>query len=101
MEQVTSALAAIASMQELVESHSFTSGEDHGPYFSFTFGTLHALRLWEVIQTQLYENATFGHHLRCSSIATCSGEDGWNDYLLLFHFDPEEKLDSTSTVRST
>lgn len=32
------------------------------------------------------------------SIVVCEGESGWDDYLLLYHFDSSEKCDDISLV---
>lgn len=100
MEQVTLAFAAVASIPGLVESHSVDHGEDRGSWFNFCFGTTHPLQLWETIRTKMSEEGPFGQKLRESSIVICTGENGWDDYLLLFHFDPNERLDPVSALES-
>lgn len=100
MAQITLACEAIASTPKLVDCHSFDCGEDQGPYFNFTFGATYPLQLWETIQTCIYGNKGLDPHLRRSSTVVCTGEDGWDDYLLLFHFDPDVELDSASALES-
>ena len=94
MEVVANEFLAIATMSELVVCHSFDSGEDDGSYFNYTFDAKKPLRLWHEIQSRLYENQELAAHMKKSSIATCSDEDSWDNYLLLFHFDPTVDLDS-------
>jgi hypothetical protein len=101
MGPIALAFEAVASLKELVEHHSFSSGHDKGSYFTFMFGTPDALQLWETIRTHIYENEVFGRHLRQSSIAVCSDDNGsWDDYRLLHHFDPDVELDSPSDLGS-
>ena len=101
MEQVALAFAAMASTPGLVEHHSVDHGENQGPWSNFRFGTTHPLQLWEMIQTKMSEDGPFGQHLREASIVVCTGENGWDDYLLLSHFDPDEKLDPASALQFT
>lgn len=63
-----------------------------------TFGTEHAASLWRVIQTRLYEDQTLGPQMRAASMAMCSTPDGWDTYLLLYHFDPAVKLDPDASL---
>jgi hypothetical protein len=96
--RLRAAFEDIAATNSLVEHHAFDSGDDRGPYFNFTFGTQHALQLWQLIQTKIYKSGEFGLHMRRASMAMCSSEAGWDNYLLLFHFDPTEKLDADTAL---
>lgn len=92
--KLSAAFEAVAANKKLVLEHDFDGGADEdGPYFNFTFSTLHVARLWAVIQANVFADATFEADLESSAIAMCTGKDEWNDYLLLFHFDPDEVLD--------
>jgi hypothetical protein len=62
-------------------------------YVNLIFETDQPKRLWELLQQQLYQTGTFGRFLQISSIATCEGRHGWEDYLLLHHFDADERRD--------
>lgn len=98
MDAISDAFAAIASRSDLVAHHTFDSGEDSGIYFNFTFGALRPLALWQEIQSRLYDAEGTGSHMKCASMAMCSEEDGWDDYLLLYHFDSTVQLDSTEPL---
>ena len=93
MEAVANEFSAIATMSELVAWHSFDSGDDDGAYFNYTFGAKKPLHLWHEIQSRLYEKQELAAHMKKSSMAMCSDEDSWDDYLQLFHFDPTVHLD--------
>jgi hypothetical protein len=98
MDKVSVAFESIATMGDLVEHHSFDSGEQNGPYFNFTFGTPDALQLWRVIEARVYGDEKLGPHMRKASMVMCSSPSGWNDYLIVFHFDPAVRCDSTSDL---
>ena len=98
VDAVTTAFAAIASRTDLVAHHTFDSGKDRDEYFNFTFGALKPLALWQEIQSRLYASQETGLHMKQASMAMCSEEDGWDDYLQLFHFDPTVQLDSTDVL---
>ena len=57
------------------------------------FGTTQAAALWRVVRSRFYEDSEFGPHMRKASMAMCSSEQGWDDYALLYHFDPDVKVD--------
>ena len=94
MPAIQAMFAAIATEKGLVEHHAFNHGVDDGPYFNFTFGTLDARTLWQRIRRDLYEDPGAGPHMRRASMAVCSEETGWDDYDLLYHFDPAVPVDT-------
>jgi hypothetical protein len=77
----------------LVERSHFEDGHDAVRYFNFTLGTRNLKTLWDALLEQVYGDLTFGELVARSSIATCEGSHGWDDYLLLHHFDPEVQRD--------
>ena len=95
---VTHAFSAIASDTRLVRHHAFDHGHDSGAYHNFTFATERAGDLWRKIRRRLYEDPVLREKMRKASIAVCSSEAGWHDYLLLFHFDPAAAPDSTADL---
>lgn len=98
MQRLDTAFEAIASDRYLVAHHKFDSGVDNVAYFNYTFGTQHARQLWESIQSHIFHNREFEPHMKCASMAMCSSEEGWDDYVLLFHFDPSVELDASTTL---
>lgn len=76
----------------LFGSRGEEEGFDNGPYISLYFDAHSLSEAWPIIRSQLYGDARFGALLKGSSIAVCEGNDPWNDYLLLHHFDPSEAL---------
>lgn len=68
-------------------------GEDQGRYLNLVFGTYEPLAAWPVVREALYESHDFGGDLRNASMALCTGDQGWDDYKLLYHFDRSVPLD--------
>ena len=98
MDIVAAEFGAIAANADLVARHSLDSGDDGGPYFTFTFGAQKPLALWQEIWMRLYENVDIGQHMKRTSIAVCSDEDTWDEHLQLFHFDPSVQVDAISVL---
>lgn len=67
-------------------------------YLNFTFGSSNAAALWRRIRERLYEDGALGPHMRAASMAMCSSEAGWDDYLQLYHFDPAVPLDPDTSL---
>ena len=77
----------------LVEHYHFDEGEDKGRYMNFTYNSNDAQSLWKTIKNKVYENQYVGGTLVKCSMAMCSSEEGWDDYILLHHFDPTVPLE--------
>jgi hypothetical protein len=86
-------VAAQLGSTTLFTRHGEEEGFDNGPYINLYFDTPSLPEAWPIIWSQFYEDARIGTFLRASSIATCEGKNGWDDYLLLHHFDPTESVD--------
>ncbi|MCC6606834.1 MAG: hypothetical protein IT327_26750 [Anaerolineae bacterium] len=97
MDRVFQLFKRIATFEELVKHHAFDHGEGTQLYHNFTFGTIDAQKLWQIIKAEIYEDPELGKHMQAASMAMCSMEDGWYDYLILYHYDPQvspDKLDN-------
>jgi hypothetical protein len=79
---------ALVGNSDLVNHFEFISGDDDGPYLNFMYGTTDPTALWQQIQVKIYENEEIGQAMKESSMAMCSSKERWDDYLLLFHFEP-------------
>ncbi len=66
-----------------------TEGNDSGVYINFLIKTENLKELWLSIKTFLAENGNYS----ISTIVTCEGSQGWDNYLLLHQFDIKEKVD--------
>ena len=89
-----SVLEIFSDAAEMADAElTVTDGADDGPFVDFDFLTGDLPRLWEVLQSQVFEHDELGPHLALASIATCQGTRGWDNYLLLHHYDRSLKLD--------
>jgi hypothetical protein len=75
---------------QVVRGHGLKS------YLNVNFLSDKPLTVWPEIWSALYVRSSFATELRGASIAVATGESGWNDYLLLHHFDPKVELDRAS-----
>jgi hypothetical protein len=81
--------AAVVQLCGLASSSSVSAGEDEGPYINVGFEAADPAGLWAAIREQFRAD----HALAGAAIVVCQGDYGWDDYLLLHHFDPAEPLD--------
>jgi hypothetical protein len=95
MTAIQAAFQALTQLP-LVVRHQFSNGRDNVEYFNFTLGTEDLSSLWREVQSRLYEEAPLGPWMAAASMAMCEGPSGWDDYLLLYHFDPAVKRDALS-----
>ena len=67
-------------------------GEDDGRYENFTFDVESPQQAMSKVRTVL-DAPGIGPAARASCIVTCEGEHGWDDYLLLHHYETAENDD--------
>jgi hypothetical protein len=80
------ALHALSSVGCEIEVNE---GEDNGKYINIILKSDKPKELWLKIRSLYLSKPT----LASSSMITCEGSEGWDNYLLLHHFDKSEKLD--------
>ena len=85
-DQAVSGFQSLDGIYDVVIQH----GNDDGEYINVLFKTDTPSIVWKEIQRKLI---TPNPLIADSTIITCEGDDGWNDYLLLHHFDPTEMTD--------
>ena|SRR5688572_22121500 len=90
---VRAAVEALSKDHSLVAGFETSQGEDEGPYLNFTFLAKDLPKLWLKLKSDVLGNPEIGAGLARSSIVVCEGSEGWDDYLLLHHFDPKLELD--------
>jgi hypothetical protein len=83
---------ALKQLRSLVPGVLVTEGQEDGPYINVDFMTADLFGLWESVRKVL--ETVPG--LNGAAIIVCEGERGWDDYLLLHHFDPQQKVDVLS-----
>jgi hypothetical protein len=74
-------------------------GDDHGRYENITFFAESPEAALSRVRA-VFDSPSVGRAARASCIVACQGEHGWDDYLLLHHYDPAERLD-VPAVRPT
>lgn len=80
---------AVARLTRLATEVEITDGDDDGRYVNLDFKVPDLSLLWASVRDEI--DSVPG--LAGACIVVCEGEQGWDDYLLLHHFDPEEPLD--------
>jgi hypothetical protein len=79
-----------------VRGIGFTDGDDNGPFLNVVFAAEEPIEVWRTLRASLLESQDFGAALAASSMVMCTGREGWDDYLLLHHFDRTVPLDAPS-----
>jgi hypothetical protein len=90
---VAQLMARIAETLTDVRQFSFDRGSDRGPYINYCFKSRSPARVWQALNRQVFSNSRVGALVRRSSIVTCQGSRGWDNYLLLHHYDGKVALD--------
>ena len=67
-------------------------GDEEGPYINLSFAAADRAAGWSRLRGR-FDDSEIGQAVASATIVVCEGERGWDDYLLLHHFDPDEKLD--------
>jgi len=68
-------------------------GEDRVPYINLGFAAADHVAGWSRLRER-FDDSPLGQAAAISTMVLCEGEHGWDDYLLLRHFDPAVKLDN-------
>ena len=82
-----------AALAPDVEFHS-EEKDGNEPYLNLRFKVKNLEAVWPELWAALYESKQFKADLRNGSLVVCTGTDHWNDYRLLYHFDPTVLIDS-------
>jgi hypothetical protein len=94
MRRVRKLCKFAASSEKNVSKFAVVEDEEKGSYINFMFETTEPQKTWNFLQDTLFKDEELSLALSKASIVVCEGKDGWNDYLLLHHFDPSEELDN-------
>jgi hypothetical protein len=86
----------IAKATSGIRGIGFFEGDEDGKYLNITFAVESPASAWQELKSKLLESELFGSSLRKCAMVVCTGNDGWNDYLLLHHYDPTVGLDAPS-----
>lgn len=83
----------LSSDHALVDRHGVIEGDDEGPYLNLMFETASAAKFWKQFEANIYTDPIVGEPMNQASMATCTGEHDWDDFLLLRHYDKKLPLD--------
>lgn len=92
------ALLGAMIRQDSVANLTVEEGFDDGGYINYVFETPDAEKLWQTLRLAVLDDSLVGMVIQEASVVTCEGQHGWDDYLLLHHYDDEERVDSFETV---
>ena len=84
------------SSQATVQNSVSDSGAD-GNYINVNFVTSNVSVLWKAIESTLGLSSSTPPPVSDGIIVVCEGDHGWEDYLLLYHFDKSEAIDKLLT----
>jgi hypothetical protein len=87
-------LKIIGSGTDLIKHFDLSEGHDNGRYINFNYSTDDLPGLWSLIKKEVLDAPVTGSMIKRAAIIVCEGDTGWDNYLLLHHFDEKEKLDS-------
>lgn len=92
LDAVAALMARIAMSSDV---HEFTIQRGRGkePWVNFLFTSASVARTWSRLESGAITHGRLGPRLRRSSIVTCQGSRGWDNYRLLHHFDGRQPLD--------
>jgi hypothetical protein len=74
------------ALREALAGAEIDTGEEDGRYENFHFEAASPEDALSKVQV-VFDSPNVGRAARASCIVTCQGENGWDDYLLLYHYD--------------
>ncbi|MBX3416229.1 MAG: hypothetical protein KF851_01395 [Pirellulaceae bacterium] len=69
------------------------TGNDNGEYVNVLIESNDPCTTWERMKWPLVESKLPGSEFSPAMIVTVTGDNGWDDYLLLHHYDRDQDLD--------
>jgi hypothetical protein len=93
VEAVTTLMARIAASLSDVREFTVQRGSERDPCINYFFTSRAPARIWMALGVQAFAHRRLGPRLRRATIVTCQGSRGWDNYLLLHHFDQRHSLD--------
>lgn len=78
----------VTLLESLAIGVRVSEANDDGRYVNLDFEAADLSGLWESIRREVKSIAGLSE----AAIIVCEGEIGWDDYLLLHHYDPTEAL---------
>lgn len=88
------ALMVRIAMSSDVREFTIRRGRGKDRWVNFLLTSASVGRTWSRLESGALTHRQLGPQLRRSSIVTCQGSRGWDNYRLLHHFDGRQVLDS-------
>ena len=88
-EHVT-AVKTIANAHDANSVVEVQHGYDNGAYTNININTDDPASLWNAISETITNDKSWAS----ATIVCCEGDDGWDDYYLLHHFDETQQTDT-------
>lgn len=82
----------------LTEQFLVSEGNDEGAFVNFTIQCTEPEEIWEIVSELLNRGDQLSEQISSCSIVICQGDHGWDDYLLLHHFNASLQLDEFSEI---
>jgi hypothetical protein len=92
-ENINSALEVFQSVKNRMESETIFDVEKQTEFVNIHFSSSDVKNLWRTLSPFFLGENDALKSIRKGTIVVCQGEVGWEDYLLLYHFDKTESLD--------
>jgi hypothetical protein len=86
-------IEALTADHSIVAGYRSNSGDDDGAYVNFTFLAKDLPKLWARVKAEVLADPQLGRDISRATIIMCEGQSGWDDYLLLHHYDGTLELD--------
>lgn len=93
VESLKVRLAAVGEPELLARKVNITADHDDRRCVVATYTTEDVKALWSLVRSELISPSTLDQSLAECAIGVCTGQHGWDDYLLLHHFDATQALD--------
>jgi hypothetical protein len=89
-------LTTVGQSEQVVSRVNVVEGQEDGGYINVTYSSDDLPALWSLVRSALAGGQMRGASLLGCAIVVCTGQFGWDDYLLLHHFDPSQPLDEVA-----
>jgi len=88
---------ALAKATPGVRGIECVSGDDEGAYLNVMLAVDRGASVWPALRGGLLDDPALGPLLRRCCMVLRTGDHGWDDHRLLFHFDPAVPVDAVDT----
>src|SRR5262245_40220556 len=90
---ISALMLRIATAHDGVRQFTLQRGRASNQYINYLFVGHGVQSIWSAIRAKALQHRRVGSSLRRACIATAEGSRGWDDYVLLHHFDPRQNPD--------